>query len=116
MFHLEQLGGTEKLDKMVSEIITEAPRVFQGTRLDPRAPGSTCTAVEGALQDGDRDLFPQGTPNGHCAVPALHSCHVDDARGIEEEVSTHTWAVKTGEKNTQKEVQENYSLCGTMNR
>lgn len=110
---------------MVSEI-TGALRAFQGTRkawqlcqragLDPSAPGSTFTAVEGALQDGHRDLLPQGTPNGHCAVPALHACHVDDASGIEKEVSTDTWTVETAEKHTQKELQVNNSLCGTMNR
>lgn len=62
-----QLGGTEKLSKMVSEI-TEALRqpellkaaekvqlemqLCQRARLEPRGAGSTCSAVEGALQDG----------------------------------------------------------------
>lgn len=91
-------------------------QLCQRARLDPRAPGSTCTAVEGALQDGHRDLLPQGTPDGHRAVPALHACHVDDASGIEKQVSTDTWRAETGEKHTQKELEENDSLWGTMNR
>lgn len=75
-------------------------QLCQRARPDPRAPGSTCTAVEGALQDGDRDLLPQGTPDGHHAVPAVHTCHVDDPSCIEKEVSTHTWTAETGEKHT----------------
>lgn len=80
-------------------------------------PGGTCAAVEGALQDTERYLLPKGTSDGHGAVAALDTRHVDDPGGIKKELSTDTCTADTDEKHFQKEAELlKHSSLGTENK